>query len=70
MSDDPFMLPETPPLVTAKQARDTARIFKGLAEHMESIGARGEATRAERQSAWWMAYAIALSQIPPEEAAE
>jgi hypothetical protein len=68
MSDNPFLLPETPPLVTATQARDTARIFKGLAEHMENIGARGEATRAERQSAWWMAYAIALSQIPPEAA--
>jgi hypothetical protein len=65
MSDNPF-LPETPLRVTATQARDAARIFKGLAEHMENIGARGEATRAERLSAWWMAYAIALSRIPPE----
>ncbi|HWG80741.1 MAG TPA: hypothetical protein VN681_13245 [Stellaceae bacterium] len=68
MSDNPFLLPETPLRVTATQARDTAHIFKGLAEHMENIGARGEATRAERHSAWWMAYAAALSQIPPEAA--
>jgi hypothetical protein len=64
MSD--FLLPETPPLVTPAQPRDTGRMLLGMAEHFRGIGMPGEARRLERQSQWWLAYAIALSQIRPE----
>lgn len=63
MSD--YLLPETPPLMSAKQARDLARYYRGLAEHLRSLGVNGEARTLDQRSAWWMAYAVALSQIPP-----
>ena len=66
MSDEQFGLP-TPPLVSAKQARDVARGYKALADHLAELRVVGEARQAERQSQWWMAYALALSQIPPDE---
>jgi hypothetical protein len=59
-----FTLPETPPLVSAVQARDLARLYKGMADHVRNADPGG-ASDAERRSAWWMAYSIALSQIPP-----
>ena len=65
MSDLPFMLPDTPPLVTAEQARDVGRAYKGLADRLANLGARGDATRLERQSQWWQAYALVLAQTPP-----
>lgn len=64
MSDD-FMLPETPPLVSAVQARNLARYYHGMALHLRSLNVNGEARTMEQRSAWWMAYAVALSQIPP-----
>jgi len=54
-----------PQLMSAKRARDIARGHKALADHFEALGERAEAAKAERQSAWWLAYAVALSQIPP-----
>ena len=62
MSDHPFELPETPPVMSADQARDVARKYKGFAEHLAAVGVMGDARRMERQSAWWLAYAIALAQ--------
>lgn len=62
MSDDPFMLPETPPLMNAARARDTARAYKGLADHLAGLGAKGEAASNMRRSEWWLAYSIALAQ--------
>jgi hypothetical protein len=62
MSDEPFMLDETPPIMSAEQARNIARHYKGFADHMASLGVRAEATRLERQSNWWLAYSIALAQ--------
>jgi hypothetical protein len=65
MSDHPFTLPETPPLMSATTARDLARSYKGFADHIRAMGDISGANHAERQSSWFMAYAIALSQIPP-----
>ena len=64
MADDPF-LPPPVPLMSAIKARDLARSCQGMANYLRDQGATGEANILERRSAWWMAYAIALSQIPP-----
>ena len=61
MSDEPFSLPPTPLMEPAK-ARDVARGYKALAEHFTDLGVTGEARRAERQSRWWLTYAITLAQ--------
>jgi hypothetical protein len=65
MSGIPFMLPETPPLMGAARARDLARIYKGFADHVRGLGDVSGANSAERQSQWWLAYSVALSQTPP-----
>jgi hypothetical protein len=62
MSDEPFLYPPPPPLMSAATARDTARAYQGLAEHLRKAGAIGEAARNERSSQWWLAYSIALAQ--------
>jgi hypothetical protein len=64
MSDDPF-LPPSPPLMSAVKARDLARDCKGMANHLRARGDAGTARLLEMQSAWWLNYALALSQIPP-----
>jgi hypothetical protein len=64
MSDEPI-LPPPVPLMSAVKARNLARECQGMANHLREIGETGVATTLERRSAWWMAYAIALSQIPP-----
>jgi hypothetical protein len=67
MSDDPreSFLPPPVPLMSAKRARDLARECQGMANHLREQGDVGTARFLEQRSAWWMAYAIALSQIPP-----
>jgi len=65
MSDEPFMLPETPPLMSAVRARNISRFHKGAADHLRSLGDIAGANHSERQSSWWLAYAISLSQTPP-----
>jgi len=64
MSEPAFELPQ-PPLMSAVKARNIARAYKAMADHLRSEGVTLEAAHNERQSQWWMAYAIALSQIPP-----
>ena len=64
MSDDPF-LPPQPPLMSAVKARDIARSCAGMANYLREQGDISTARILEQRSAWWMAYAIALSQIPP-----
>lgn len=66
MSDEPFLLPTTPPLMDAAKARDVARGYKGLADHLAELGAAAEAARNRRSSQWWMAYSIALAQTKEE----
>jgi hypothetical protein len=63
MSDEPFMMDETPPMMTAQQALDAGRHYKGLADYMASLGARGDAARLERQSRWWLIYSATLAQL-------
>ena len=64
MSDQPF-LPPPVPLMSATKARDIARQCQGMANYLREAGDTGTARILEQRSAWWMAYAIALSQIPP-----
>jgi len=49
-------------LMSAEQARDVARHYKGLADHMRRLGARGDVTLLERQSNWWLAFALVLAK--------
>jgi hypothetical protein len=58
-------IPDAPPLVSAVKARNVARLYKGLADALRADGITAQANAADRQSLWWMQYAIALSQIPP-----
>ena len=62
MPDD---FPDQPQLISAVKARDLARMHKGMADALKAAGDTGGARLSEQQSQWWMAYAIALSQIPP-----
>ncbi len=65
MSDD-FSLPPTP-LMTPAKARDVARSYMALADHLTELGVVREAALAMRDSQWWLSYAIALAQTrePP-----
>lgn len=65
MDDDAPFLPPQPPLMSAVKARNLARSYTAFADHLRSEGDLGGARLNEQHSAWWMAYAIALSQIPP-----
>jgi hypothetical protein len=51
--------------MSAVKARNLARECQGMANHLRESGDTGTARILEQRSAWWMAYAIALSQIPP-----
>jgi hypothetical protein len=64
MSDEPF-LPPSVPLMSAVKARNLARECQGMANHLREAGDTGTARILERRSTWWLAYSIALSQIPP-----
>jgi hypothetical protein len=64
MSDEAF-LPPPVPLMSAVKARDLARECQGMANHLLERGDAATARILERRGAFWMAYAIALSQIPP-----
>lgn len=63
MSDDAF--PQQPPLMGAVKARNLARLYKGFADALRRDGHVALANQAERDSQWWLTYAIALSQTPP-----
>ena len=65
MSDEPFPLPSVP-LMSAVKARDIARSCTGMANYLREVGETGTARILDQRSAFWMAYAIALSQIPPD----
>ena len=64
MSDEPF-LPMQPALMSPLRARNLARYYKGFAAALRADGFTAEANMAERDSNWWLNYAMALSQIPP-----
>ena len=58
------LLPQ-PPLMSPVRARDLSRLCMGFSQELRRLGLTAEANRAERDSQWWLNYAIALSQIPP-----
>jgi hypothetical protein len=64
MSDEPFIPPPVP-LMSAVKARDIARACQGSAVALREAGDLSTARILEQRSAWWLAYSIALSQIPP-----
>jgi hypothetical protein len=64
VSDEPF-LPPAVPLMSAVKARDLARSCAGMANYLRDHGDTSTARILDQRSAFWMAYAIALSQIPP-----
>ena len=68
MSDTPegSRVPKMPP----GQAHEIARGLKGLAQSYAEAGMARDATRAERDSQWWMAYSVSLARtLPPEQSA-
>jgi hypothetical protein len=52
-----------------EKAQDIARGLKWLAQSYGEVGMVREATRAERDSQWWLNYAISLAQSPREDLA-
>jgi hypothetical protein len=64
MSDEP-LLPTPVPLMSAVKARNLARECQGMAIHLREAGDTATARLLEQRSAWWLAYAISLSMIPP-----
>jgi hypothetical protein len=70
MSDDDVspLPPSGMPRVTPAEARDTARAYKSLADHLTAHGDNsGEATRLQRQSKWWLVYAATLEGSKDED---
>lgn len=67
MSDEPFSIPPVP-LMTPQKARDVARGYQGLAQHLAELGVNTEAARLERTSQWWLTYSIALAQANQPDA--
>lgn len=59
MNDEPYSL-QPVPLMSAEKARDIGRAYKALADNLLPIEPR-EAAKAERQSMWWLAYAVTLA---------
>jgi len=61
--------PETSriPQMAPDKAEEIARGLKWLAQSYAEAGMARDATRAERDSQWWMTYAISLAQIPPTD---
>ncbi len=66
MSASPFMLPQ-PPRVTQEEALDTARLWKGMSDHLATIRDMAGSRRAMQESQWWMAYSVALGQVKPSD---
>jgi hypothetical protein len=64
MSDEPF-LPPPVPLMSAVKARNLSRACQGMAIHLREAGDTSTARFLEQRAAWWLAYSISLSQIPP-----
>ncbi len=61
MSETPTKIPMMPP----EKARDIARGFKSLAQDYVDVGMTRDAARYERESLWWLAYAVTLANTKP-----
>ncbi len=55
-------IPEMPP----ESAQEIARGLKWRAESHAKAGMTRDASRAERDSQWWMTYSISIAQTPPD----
>jgi hypothetical protein len=55
------------PLMPAHKAQQIARGLKWLAQSFAEAGMARDATRAERDSQWWLDHAISLSHTPPHD---
>ena len=53
------------PKMTPEEAQEIARTLKGLAQSYAGAGMARDATRAERDSQWWMAYSASMAQTKP-----
>ncbi len=53
------------PLMPPEKAQEIARGLEWLAQSYAGAGMARDATHAERDSQWWMSYAISLAQTPP-----
>lgn len=61
MSDLGPLPPSAIPLMSPDHARDIARGLKWLAESYAEAGMALQATRAERDSQWWLGFALTLA---------
>lgn len=57
------------PPMSAEHAQDIARGLKWLAQSYGAAGMAREATRAERDSQWWLNHSLSLAQTPPNDPA-
>ena len=53
------------PLMPPEKAQDIARGLKWLAQSYAEAGMARDASRAERDSQWWLAHSMSLAQTPP-----
>ena len=51
----------------AEQAREIARGLKWLAQSYAEAGMVRDATKAERDSRWWLNRSISLTRTPPHD---
>ena len=65
MSDVPPIVPPPVPLMSPEKARDVARAYRTLSDHLTEYGLPRQAGIALRDSQWWLTYAIALAQTKP-----
>ena len=63
MSDEPDA--NQIPLMAPAKAQEIARGLKWLAQSYAEAGMARDASRSERDSHWWLAYANSLAQTPP-----
>ena len=55
------------PLMAPEKAQQIARGLKWLAQSYAEAGMVRDATRAERDSQWWLNHSISLAQTPPHD---
>ncbi len=55
------------PLMAAEKAKEIARGLKWLAQFYVGAGMVRDATRAERDSQWWLSHSISLAHTPSRD---
>ncbi len=54
------------PMMEAAKAQEIARGLRWLAQSYAEAGMTRDASKAERDSQWWLTHAISLAQTPPK----